>query len=160
MTHIAIDPGSDGSAALFENDRLIEIMSFKFNIEWESKLFLWCKIYSPNFCVIEKVGARPGQGVVSMFTFGGNTRAAHSVMKVAGVPMNTVRPQDWQMKLGIYNVHRNVMNDYQRKKLNTETQIAKARELFPEMLGTWDKKKQGDVFASALIGMGSLREYR
>jgi crossover junction endodeoxyribonuclease RuvC len=152
MTHIAVDPGSDGSASLFENERLVGVMSFKFNTDWETKLYLWCIIHRPKICVLEKVGARPGQGTVSMFTFGGNYRAVQSVMKLAMVDIKLVRPQEWQMKLGIYNVHRNVMNDYQRKKLNTETQIAKARELFPDILGSWDKIKQGDVFASALIG--------
>ena len=127
-------------------------MSFKFETDWENVLFLWCKIYEPSVCIIEKVGARPGQGTVSMFTFGGNTRACHSVMKLANVLIKTVRPQDWQMKLGIYNVHRNEVSDNKRKRLNTATQIATARKLFPEILGEWDKRKQGDVFASALIG--------
>ena len=48
---------------------------------------------------IEKVGAMPKQGVVSMFNFGFNTGILHGVFRTLGIPLYTVTPQAWKKEI-------------------------------------------------------------
>jgi crossover junction endodeoxyribonuclease RuvC len=45
---------------------------------------------------IEKVGAMPGQGVSSMFSFGFTTGALHGIIASLGIPRYMVTPQAWK----------------------------------------------------------------
>lgn len=47
---------------------------------------------------IEKVGAMPGQGVVSMFTFGSGYGGVKSVFRLH-MPLETVTPQSWKKEV-------------------------------------------------------------
>jgi len=51
---------------------------------------------------IEKVGAMPGQGVTSMFTFGYNAGMLEGMFLALGIPVHFVRPQQWQKILQGY----------------------------------------------------------
>jgi crossover junction endodeoxyribonuclease RuvC len=52
--------------------------------------------WQPQSAVIEKVGARPKQGVCSMFTFGQGVGAVKGVLEALGIPYGEFRPQAWQ----------------------------------------------------------------
>jgi crossover junction endodeoxyribonuclease RuvC len=45
---------------------------------------------------VEQVGARPGQGVCSMFTFGAGWGLVRGILCGLGIPYILVRPQEWQ----------------------------------------------------------------
>jgi len=47
---------------------------------------------------IEKVGAMPGQGVSSMFSFGHSAGAAEGCVAAMGIPITHVTPQSWKKK--------------------------------------------------------------
>jgi hypothetical protein len=49
-----------------------------------------------TFAVLEFVGARPGQGVCSMFSFGRATGVAIGALEILGLPWCDVAPQTWQ----------------------------------------------------------------
>lgn len=53
-------------------------------------------LYAPTLAVIEEVGAAPGQGVSSMFTFGFNAGALAGVCAALGMDLTYRRPQHWQ----------------------------------------------------------------
>lgn len=59
----------------------------------------WLKELRPDFVVVEKVGARPKQGVVSMFNFGRSTGEVIGVLKTLAIPYQEVTPQMWKSKV-------------------------------------------------------------
>lgn len=50
---------------------------------------------------IEKVGAMPGQGVSSMFSFGHATGALEGCVAAMGIPLTHLSPQAWKKKFGL-----------------------------------------------------------
>jgi crossover junction endodeoxyribonuclease RuvC len=54
-----------------------------------------------QLAVIEHVSAMPGQGVVSMFSFGQNFGWWLGMLEAFNVPTILVRPQAWQKALGV-----------------------------------------------------------
>lgn len=60
--------------------------------------------FVPSVVVIESVGARPGQGVTSMFTFGRALGAVESAAQIVGAPIERVTPQVWQRAMGVNGV--------------------------------------------------------
>jgi hypothetical protein len=50
----------------------------------------------PRLAVVEAVGARPGQGVVSMFGFGRTLGAIEGVLAAMSIPVERPTPQRWK----------------------------------------------------------------
>lgn len=50
---------------------------------------------------VEKVSARPGQGVTSMFRFGYASGSLHGLLVALGIPLTFVAPQTWQKAMGV-----------------------------------------------------------
>lgn len=50
-------------------------------------------------CAIEKVGAMPGQGRTSCFTFGYNVGRVVGIMEALRIPYTMVTPQVWQREM-------------------------------------------------------------
>lgn len=74
-----------GKSRRVDAERLAEFMR-----EWDS-----------GRTYIEHVGAMPGQGVTSMFTFGHCAGAAEGVSAALCMPVTLVRPQVWKERAGI-----------------------------------------------------------
>jgi len=74
-----------------------------------------CKAY------IEKVHARPGQGVTSMFTFGRNYGFLRGLLIALGIPFEEVTPQKWQKAMGCMS------------KGDKNVTKQKAQQLFPDL---------------------------
>ena len=58
-------------------------------------------IHGATVAVVEDVGARPGQGVTSMFRFGLVTGMVRGVLAASGVRILLVRPASWKAALGL-----------------------------------------------------------
>lgn len=54
-------------------------------------------------CFLELVGAMPGQGTASMFTFGHAAGVVQGVVAGAGNPLTLVTPQKWKKAAGLLN---------------------------------------------------------
>lgn len=96
---IAIDPGKGGGMALFENGVAVEAHKFTEADEAAEWAKAVCIRYESVTAVIEQVGAMPGQGVTSMFSFGENFGWWQGLLSGLGVPFKRVRPQEWQRGL-------------------------------------------------------------
>jgi hypothetical protein len=59
------------------------------------------KIHRPTLAVVEKVGAMPGNGGVSMFNFGRAYGDVRGVISALDVPMHFVTPQKWKKHFGL-----------------------------------------------------------
>lgn len=52
-------------------------------------------------CIIEKVNSRPGEGVVSAFTFGRGFGILEACIIARGLPLDMVIPQVWKKAMGM-----------------------------------------------------------
>lgn len=99
---IAIDPGISGAVVRLGKGNLEIYRGFKSLEEIPSAIMDALGDSAPDHIVIEHVWARPGEGVVSVFSFGrsdGFARGAIQMakdMRFAGVALDQVAPVKWQ----------------------------------------------------------------
>lgn len=138
---IGIDPGKNGGIAwIDELDGVVRTMPFD-----EKKLVEVCAdLYDSGFakqtvCCLEKVGARPGQGVVSMFNFGLNVGYIKGVLEAFRIPYQEITPQKWKKEFGLNS----------EKAKSAEV----CQNLFPHvsLMATPKSKKKHDGMAEALL---------
>lgn len=106
MKVVGIDPGNSGGMAVCEDGEVIGAIPMpSHKITPVKKTYTvvdfelvakFLKANNPDKVYIELVGARPGQGGVSMFNFGYSTGGLHGICAALGIPVETVRPQEWK----------------------------------------------------------------
>lgn len=136
MTYIGIDPGKKGGFAVIDGDVVYSRPLDKDEFVREMN----CFAPSRNAIVcLEHVGAMPGQGVTSMFTFGENFGFIQGVLTAYGIPFELVRPQKWKKEFSITS--------------DKNTSIEVCKRLFPDvsLLPTERCKKENDGMAEALL---------
>jgi len=122
VAYLGIDPGATGCAALI-HDGGHDLF------DWPGdpalvvpRLADWLARFEIKLAALEKVGAMPGQGVVSMFTFGQNVGVWHGILAALSIPYVCPRPQEWQRGL----------LDRKAGKDTKTASLATARRLFPD----------------------------
>ena len=122
VAYLGIDPGATGCAALI-HDGGHDLF------DWPGdpalvvpRLADWLARFEIKLAALEKVGAMPGQGVVSMFSFGQNVGAWQGILAAMAIPYVCPRPQEWQRGL----LGRKAGKDTKAASLAT------ARRLFPD----------------------------
>ena len=148
LISIGVDPGTNGGAALFSGLDLWDVLSFKFDPEWQETLKRWLLAYEPAYCLFEQVGSRPGQGVKSMFTFGKAAGEAELVLRFHARRYDRVVPQVWQKEAGLRYEYPRGATEAQRRAIRTKTQKRIALERYPGAL----RDVKGDVYGAVLIG--------
>ena len=149
---IGIDPGKDGAMAILWpeygslREDLVRVVPFdkecyRMNLD-EVRRF---KGEYRVKCVLEHVGAMPGQGSVSMFHFGESFGWLQGMLDAFGIPYELVRPQKWKKEFSCTS--------------DKNTSIAVARRLFPgvDLRRTPKCRKPHDGIAEALL-MASYAE--
>lgn len=136
--YIGIDPGRNGGIAYIDteyNNSGTEPYSDKGLIE----LCKYVKNGGKVMCCLEKVGAMPGQGVVSMFNFGQSVGYIKGVLESFKIPYQEITPQKWKREFGLSS----------KKAASVEV----CNKLFPEvdLLATPKSKKPHDGMAEALL---------
>ena len=139
-TYIGIDPGKSGALALLTEDGQCTVVPFQ-----ESAYTAILKEASgpSSVCCLEKVGAMPGQGVVSMFNFGHNLGYIEGLLQAFDIPYQLVPPQTWKKEFCVTS--------------DKNTSIEVCRKLFPHvcLLPTARSRKPSDGMAEAML----LAEY-
>ena len=106
--HIGIHPGLTGAIAKVQGGN-IEVWDMP-TLELRNKRFvnapmladLISSIRTPECEVIlERVSARPGQGVTSMFSFGTSCGIIQGIIAALHLPLTLVSPQEWRKKMGV-----------------------------------------------------------
>ena len=134
---IGIDPGKNGGIAFIDTeDGILSTVPYS-----DEALIDLCNDtkYRGAICCLEKVGAMPGQGVVSMFNFGQSVGYIKGVLEAFRIPYQEVSPQRWKKEFGITS--------------DKSTAIEVCKRLFPDvnLLATEKCKKPHDGMAEALL---------
>jgi crossover junction endodeoxyribonuclease RuvC len=152
-TRIGIDPGLTGAVALVRDDQGLRVWDMPTTDEGRGR-----HVSAPLLAdllreahelagdrplvVLERVAARPGQGVASMFAFGRAAGIAEGVVGAIGLPLARVTPQQWKRRA---------------KLLGKEKDAARALalDLFPELAPDLTRKKdsgRADALLLAYFG--------
>jgi Holliday junction resolvasome RuvABC endonuclease subunit len=137
---LGIDPGTQGGFALISADRqtiLLESFTYKIKVGKKEKVMhrtldelngvirewsLWGKING----FIELVGARPGDGTVSLAKFMIAYGFAQGLLYAHEIPHKLVTPGEWQRAMALGGKY---PSKWFRKKAHRE----KAKKLFPKL---------------------------
>ncbi len=134
---IGIDPGKNGGIAYIDTE-YDTFGTLPYN---EKELIDLCidSNGSKTICCLEKVAARPSQGVVSMFNFGQNVGYIKGVLEARRIPYQEITPQKWKKEFGLNS--------------DKMASIDVCRKLFPDvnLLATPKSKKPHDGMAEALL---------
>lgn len=97
----------------------------------------WLKKFHISHAYLEQVGAMPGQGTASMFTFGHAAGVAEGILQGLNIPYTLVTPQTWKKSAGL---------------IGSDKDAARSRaiQLYPE-LRALDAKAKGQALADALL---------
>lgn len=93
MIYIGIDPGASGGIGIIDtHEGTAEALPYS-----DENLYQTLHQYGSLVkCAVEKVGARPGQGVTSMFNFGKAFGYILGALEISMVPYELVTPQVWK----------------------------------------------------------------
>ncbi|WP_299730133.1 hypothetical protein [uncultured Endozoicomonas sp.] len=109
---IGIDPGLKGGIAVLESDskKIIRLEDMPVSPDGKKqkvngygllKIFGGYTRDTVEMVYLERVGARPGQGVVSMFSFGRSYGAVEATVSLLGLSLTYVTPQSWKRRAGL-----------------------------------------------------------
>lgn len=138
MIYIGVDPGKNGGIAVLSPEiggLIAEVYPYT-----PGKLIEVIKSHEGQTrATVEQVGARPHQGVVSMFHFGECYGGILGILQALDVPTATVTPQKWKKALKVTK--------------DKATAIARAKELYPttNLFATPRCRKEHDGMAEALL---------
>lgn len=109
MMICGIDPGLSGGIAFVKNGELTVYPTPTYEVEFvkngkkqkrkEMDLEHVCELlekHQPDQVILEKVTARPGQGVTSMFRFGQNLGQYQGILQALAIRYTEVTPQTWK----------------------------------------------------------------
>lgn len=145
---IGIDPGLSGAIAFYdlESGKLavddmptVEIKrngKDKKEINPHALADFFTGIDVPCSAVLERVGAMPGQGVTSVFSFGRSVGVIEGVLAASFIKVTIVTPQTWQKAAGVRG--------------GKDGARLRASELFPAYAPLFSRKKD-DGRADAAI---------
>jgi len=145
-----IDPGLSGGIVHISRDNILEIhdmptLTINKKGKREVAAFLASDIIQthPNSSVfIERVAARPGQGVSSMFNFGKNYGILMGIVAGRHMLMELVTPFQWKKDLKVGN--------------GKDGSRYRAQELFPNYSEYFARKKDDGRAEAALIAYWGL----
>lgn len=134
---LGIDPGITGGISIIDEQSNL-ICSFRMPIKKidgknkvdSSAIHQELKDHDISLAIIEKVGARPGQGVVSMFSFGDAYGSVRAIAEILSDNVHYITPQKWRSGQGLSKLskeqiaaiafkHFNDQNIYGRKNSKT-----------------------------------------
>ena len=149
MIYIGIDPGLSGAIAFLDTEKghlsIIDMPTFEVKRNNKTK-----REVSPvgvavamglaekvSRAVLERVGAMPGQGVTSVFSFGRSVGIIEGVLATMLIPVDIVTPQAWQKAAGVRG--------------GKDGSRMRASELFPNYAELFARKKDDGRADAALM---------
>ena len=145
---IGIDPGCSGAIVVLivydsghptvlDALRMPTVKSGKSTRVDAAAVARFLREYDSGHAYIEKVGAMPGQGVTSMFTFGHAAGVVEGAGAACMIPITHVTPQAWKGRAGLLGADKDASR-------------SRAIQLWPNWSGL-AKKGEGQAFADAAL---------
>lgn len=137
MIYIGVDPGKKGGYAIIDNGA-VDVFP------WSDQGFVDNMADAMNcgkcIAAVEKVGAMPGQGVTSMFSFGQSYGFIMGVLRALGISYQLVPPGVWKREFGLL-------------RADKQASIETCKQLFPgvSLLPGEQCRKDSDGMAEALL---------
>lgn len=141
---LGIDPGCSGALVLLtqQGGYIDHLAMPTIKVGTKSRVngaavAAWVRQYGVAHAYLEQVGAMPGQGTASMFTFGHAAGVAEGILQGLNIPYTLVTPQAWKKSAGL---------------IGSDKDAARSRaiQLYPE-LRALDAKAKGQALADALL---------
>ncbi|EOW1017322.1 crossover junction endodeoxyribonuclease RuvC [Enterobacter kobei] len=141
---LGIDPGCSGALVLVTEQGVyvdhLAMPTIKVGTKSRvngAAVAAWVRQYGITHAYLEQVGAMPGQGTASMFTFGHAAGVAEGILQGLNIPYTLVTPQAWKKSAGL---------------IGSDKDAARSRaiQLYPE-LRALDAKAKGQAIADALL---------
>lgn len=141
---LGIDPGCSGALVLItEQGGYIDHLAMPtIKVGTKSRVngaavSAWVRQYGITHAYLEQVGAMPGQGTASMFTFGHAAGVAEGILQGLNIPYTLVTPQAWKKSAGL---------------IGSDKDAARSRaiQLYPGIRAL-DAKAKGQAIADALL---------
>ena len=126
MFFLGVDPGAKGAFALLSDaspDQIILLEDFD-KVKFLDMLDFLSREQQIAKCCLEKVGARPGQGVSSMFHFGEGYGWLKGAMDMAQISYQEIQPQRWKREYSL--------NSDKGKSVEVARQLFPKAELIPK----------------------------
>jgi crossover junction endodeoxyribonuclease RuvC len=154
MKVAGIDPGLSGAVCVFDVDKgMLTILDMP-TVEVKSGKTMKRKLSEPmlaellrphaiDHCVLEQVGAMPGQGVSSMFSFGQSYGAIRGVLAGLRVPITMVTPAKWCRDLKL--------------PAGKDANRQRAAQLFPAYAASFSRVKDDGRADAALLAYWLLQ---
>jgi len=150
---LGIDCGLNGAIAVLEDGKLVavhDMPTLTVDINKKTKrqvspnlLAVVIESIKPDFAIVERPAARPGQGVTAMFGFGRSLGVVEGVLAGLSVPVTYVAPATWTKAMG--------------KAAGKDASRQRAIELFPAMSEQFKRVKDDGRAEAALIAMWGIR---
>lgn len=137
---IGIDPGKTGAIAVMDDDGILCLEQFNVDKYVDVLSYVGQSTSAKDIKVcLEKVGAMPGQGVVSMFNFGHNLGVIEGILSALRIPYQLVPPQTWKKEFSLTG--------------DKAKSIEVCKKLFPwvDLRATDRSRKPSDGLAEALL---------
>lgn len=144
---IGIDPGQTGAIAIIYAPGDMAVYDFD---DGDVLSELATISQSPCKAVLEKVSARPGEGVSSSFKFGTNFGTWIGRLEVLKIPFDFVTPQKWKK----------AMFDSMPKGNVKEMSRDRAKRIFPKMTEFLKRKKDHNRAEALLLAEYARRNDR
>lgn len=146
---LAVDPGMSGATALVGYGDMMLRRDFKTHRQIAHAITDLIKQNNPQHFIVELVGARPGQGVCSMFSFGESTGVALGAIHAAAPDrlIERVAPLKWK------NYYRKLLGVKKGCEVDSR-QIA--TDLFPQFACYFTRKKDHNSADALLIALWKL----
>jgi len=148
VIYIGIDPGLNGAIAFLDTEKghlsVVDMPTFEVKRNNKAKrevnaaglAHILAAAQKVQGIILERVGAMPGQGVTSVFSFGRSVGLVEGVLAAYLLPVSIVTPQAWQKAAGVRG--------------GKDGSRMRACELFPNYAGLFARKKD-DGRADAAI---------
>lgn len=139
MIYVGVDPGKKGGYALIDDTGARAY-------PWDDQRFIEdmrvtaTRLDDTAMACVEKVGAHPGQGVTSMFTFGQGYGYILGVLAALGIGVQLVPPGTWKKEFSLIGKDK-------------AASIEVCKRLFPgvNLLPSEKCRKDSDGMAEALL---------
>ncbi|MCG7781030.1 crossover junction endodeoxyribonuclease RuvC [Lelliottia amnigena] len=141
---LGIDPGCSGALVVItQRGTYIEHLDMPvIKIGTKSRVngaavAAWIRKFHITHAYLEQVGAMPGQGTASMFTFGHAAGVVEGIIQGLNIPYTLVTPVAWKKSAGL---------------IGSDKDAARSRaiQIYPE-LRALDAKAKGQAIADALL---------